>query len=242
MPIETPDARSRPRIWHHDYLHLRPLAIDLAARGRSIGASGLVLDVGSGRAPYRAHFPCGTYVTLDRDAATRPSVVARAEALPFSDGVFDLVLSTQLLGLVDDPAGFGREVARVVRPGGLVLVSAPAAWPYDSARVEHRFGLAQLGGLFPGLTVRETVREGGMLALPFALFSSVVREAMRAARRRAGWLAEVATPLALAAIVASNLAGRLLERLASRGPLASFLGYLDARLPMNWLLVAERRA
>jgi SAM-dependent methyltransferase len=168
--------------------------------------------------------------------------VGRAESLPFADGVFDIVLSTQLLGLVDDPSAFGREVSRVVRPGGLVLVSAPAAWPYDSARVEHRFGLPQFPALFPGLMIRETVRQGGMLALPFALFAGGVREALRAAERRLGAGASLFVPAAVAAIVLSNLAGRLLERLAARGPLSAFLGYLDARLPMNWLVVAERRS
>ena len=47
-------------------------------------------------------------------------------------------------------------------------------------------------------------------------------------------------PLARAFYAASNLAGRLLERLAAAGPLASFIGYLDRRLPMNGLVVAER--
>jgi hypothetical protein len=42
------------------------------------------------------------------------------------------------------------------------------------------------------------------------------------------------------AYLVSNLAGRLLERLAGRGPLAEFLGYLDRRLPMNFLVVAEK--
>ena len=241
MPTETSDARGRPRLWHHDYLHLRPLALDLAARGLDVGLSGRILDVGSGGAPYRAHFRGGSYVTVDLDAAARPSVVGRAEALPFADASFDVVLSTQLLGLVDDPVAFGREVARVVRPGGVVLVSAPAAWPYDSARVEHRFGRPQLSALFPGLTIRETVRQGGMLALPFALFAGAVREGMRAARRRLGAVAQALLPLAVLAVVLANLGGRALERLASGGPLASFLGYLDARLPMNWLVVAERR-
>jgi hypothetical protein len=123
-----------------------------------------------------------------------------------------------------------------------VFVSAPAAWPYDSARVEHRFGRPQLPSLFPGLEVREIVREGGMLALPFALFNGVVREAGLAAERRLGAIAGALGPLAIAAIVVSNVAGRLLERLADRGPFAAFLGYLDARLPMNWLVVAERRS
>ncbi|HEX6850103.1 MAG TPA: class I SAM-dependent methyltransferase [Candidatus Polarisedimenticolaceae bacterium] len=240
MPTETFDARGRPRIWQHDYLHLRPLARDLAARAAALGRIDRVLDVGSGGTPYRMHFVTRDYLRVDFDPEATPDVVARAEALPFPDGVFDVVVSTQLLGLVDDPAAFAREIARVVRPGGAVLVSAPAAWPYDSARVEHRFGRPQLPPLFPGLTIREIVRQGGLLALPFAAFNTVVREAAIAARRRLGVAAAPVGWIAVALFVAANVAGRVLERLAERGPLAAFLGYLDARLPMNWLVVAER--
>jgi hypothetical protein len=46
-------------------------------------------------------------------------------------------------------------------------------------------------------------------------------------------------PAALLYLV-SNVSGRTLEVLAARGPLSTFLGYLDRRLPTNLLLVAER--
>jgi demethylmenaquinone methyltransferase/2-methoxy-6-polyprenyl-1,4-benzoquinol methylase len=45
-------------------------------------------------------------------------LLARAEALPFDDGVFDAVTFTYLLRYVDDPAAVLQELARVVRPGG----------------------------------------------------------------------------------------------------------------------------
>lgn len=231
--------RGHPRLWDHDYLHLRPLSRDLDARIPAVASGARVLDVGAGPSPYRDRCGEALYVRLDLAASARPEIVGRAESLPFRDGAFDLVLSTQLLGLVQDPWAFGREAARVVRRGGSVLVSGPAGWPYDSASPEHRFGEPDLPRLFPGLVVTEIVRQGGMLALPFALFNVGVREAVRSAERRFGAAAAL-RPLARALYAASNLSGRLLERLAAAGPLASFLGYLDRRLPMNWLVVAER--
>ena len=47
-------------------------------------------------------------------------VLGRAEELPFADGTFDALTVTYLLRYVDDPAATLRELARVVRPGGVI--------------------------------------------------------------------------------------------------------------------------
>jgi demethylmenaquinone methyltransferase/2-methoxy-6-polyprenyl-1,4-benzoquinol methylase len=47
-------------------------------------------------------------------------VAARAEQLPFPDHTFDALTFTYLLRYVDDPRETLRELARVVRPGGIV--------------------------------------------------------------------------------------------------------------------------
>jgi demethylmenaquinone methyltransferase / 2-methoxy-6-polyprenyl-1,4-benzoquinol methylase len=47
-------------------------------------------------------------------------VAARAEQLPFPDQTFDALTFTYLLRYVDDPKETLRELARVVRPGGMV--------------------------------------------------------------------------------------------------------------------------
>jgi demethylmenaquinone methyltransferase/2-methoxy-6-polyprenyl-1,4-benzoquinol methylase len=46
----------------------------------------------------------------------------RAEALPFADAEFDALTFTYLLRYVDDPAATLRELARVVKPGGVVAM------------------------------------------------------------------------------------------------------------------------
>ncbi|HEY6463250.1 MAG TPA: class I SAM-dependent methyltransferase, partial [Polyangiaceae bacterium] len=46
----------------------------------------------------------------------------RAESLPFADGEFDALTFTYLLRYVDDPVATMRELARVVRPGGVVAM------------------------------------------------------------------------------------------------------------------------
>ena len=57
-------------------------------------------------------------------------VRGRAERLPFADGTFDALTVTYLLRYVDDPAATLQELARVVRPGG-VIASLEFAVPPD---------------------------------------------------------------------------------------------------------------
>ena len=57
-------------------------------------------------------------------------VLGRAERLPFPDAAFDAVTFTYLLRYVDDPAATLRELARVLRPGG-VLASLEFHAPED---------------------------------------------------------------------------------------------------------------
>ena len=236
--------RGRPRPWHHDYLHLRPIARDLEARLAEPSASDgplRVLDAGCGPSPYRRLFPpSARYVRIDRAPEARPDAIARAEALPLAEGAFDVVLSTQSVQLADDPRACGAEIARVLRPGGKAFVTVPAAWPYDAARAEHRFGAPDLPALFPGLSVAEIVPQGGLLGFPFALVNLAVREVGLALRRRVG-AAALAYDLAATIIyLVMNAAGRFLEALGRRGPLVALLSHLDRRLPVNFLVVLER--
>lgn len=50
----------------------------------------------------------------------RRRVLARGERLPFADGTFDALTFGYLLRYVDDPLGSMAELARVVRPGGMI--------------------------------------------------------------------------------------------------------------------------
>lgn len=50
--------------------------------------------------------------------------VADVERLPFSDAEFDVALCVEVLRYLREPAGCVREMARVLRPGGLCLATA----------------------------------------------------------------------------------------------------------------------
>ena len=70
--------------------------------------------------------------------------VARAEALPFEDATFDVVLSYDVFEHVDDPVLAFRELRRVLRPGGHAWLVFPT---YLGMRASHLDYLTQIPAL-----------------------------------------------------------------------------------------------
>jgi len=61
-------------------------------------------------------------------------VTATGESLPFSNRCFDLVLSVTAFEFFPDPAQAVREMARVCRPGGRIVVGVLNRWSVWAAR------------------------------------------------------------------------------------------------------------
>ena len=120
-----------------------------AARMRSellAPARGAVLEIGAGTGANLEHYPAAVerLVLTEPDRHMRARLVAKeadggrsaevvdagADALPFADATFDVVVSTLVLCSVPDPAAAVREVARVLRPGGRFLFA-------EHVRSEH---------------------------------------------------------------------------------------------------------
>ncbi len=119
-----------------------------------IAAGGVVIDVGcgTGRAlpPLReAVGPAGAVVALDVTPemlhAARPAaavagaalVTADARLLPFADGAADAVFAAGLVNHLPDTAAGLRELARVTRPGGLLVLFHPSGRAALAARHGH---------------------------------------------------------------------------------------------------------
>ena len=118
------------------WLHLAPVLSQ---------ATGTIADVGCGAQPYRRLLQDGTrYVGIDTEDAldqfgydvggVRP--IGSDGRWPLADGEADLVLATETLEHVPDPAAFLSEAHRALKPDGRLIITVPfaARWhyiPYD---------------------------------------------------------------------------------------------------------------
>jgi SAM-dependent methyltransferase len=137
--LQGQETGERVRPEAHNTLYLEHLsAYDLAAR---LVPSGVVVDVGCGHGYGAAHLARDGRRVLAIDIAcdvlveaslryTHPSLwyaCADARHLGVRDGSVDLVTAFQVVEHVPEAENFIREVARVLRPSGVALLSTPNA-------------------------------------------------------------------------------------------------------------------
>jgi SAM-dependent methyltransferase len=79
-------------------------------------------------------------------------------ATSFADDSFDLVVIVDFLEHIPDDHGFIRELARIIKPGGQLVINVPHPRPGSwVTRLRHRIGLTDEwhGHLRPGYTIDE---------------------------------------------------------------------------------------
>jgi SAM-dependent methyltransferase len=122
---------------------------------------------------------------LARDRGLGEVVVGRLEELPWDDGTFDLITCLDVIEHVPDDVGALRELLRVSRPGGWLLVTVPAyqaLWSLHDEANHHyrRYARSSLRGaaLAAGWKVQRMSAFNSLLLVPAA--------AVRIAQRRLG--------------------------------------------------------
>jgi SAM-dependent methyltransferase len=123
-------------------LHQHIVALAPSVHGR-------LLDVGCGSKPYQKYFEASEYIGLDMQGRNKHADRSYdGKTFPFSDGEFDAVLTSEVLEHVFNPDEFLSEINRVLRDGGVLLLTVPFVWdeheqPFDYARYSS-FGLRHL--------------------------------------------------------------------------------------------------
>jgi SAM-dependent methyltransferase len=140
----------------------RRLEMILQAAGSLI--DGRVLENGCGVGMYvdRLAPLAGMVVGLEYDSQRaqvaarrgRHILVAASEALPFPQGIFDLLLSHEVIEHVQDDRMAIEEMVRTLRPGGRLLLFCPNRWyPFETHgifwRGRYRFGNIPLVNYLP---------------------------------------------------------------------------------------------
>ena len=177
---------SKPRLSYNDpyYLFYKTLLPPLKTAVEQ-HAKGDVLDIGCGNKPYEPWFVgrVTSYVGCDivQSDQAKVDILSPANAIPLPDKSKDTVFSTQVIEHVADHNGLLREAFRILRPGGVAIVSGPMYWehheePYDFFRFtrygfEHIFKEA-------GFTDIQLIPNGGKWALTGQMLQNNFRSSM----------------------------------------------------------------
>ncbi len=153
--------------------------------------TGTLLDIGCGQKPYAYLFKdVSQYTGIDFESyssnknftGSKPDVFfdtkyKKTLVLPFSDCAFDNCVAFQVLEHHPNPELFIREIIRVTKPGGLILITVPLLGgvheaPHDYQRYTE-FGLKELF-LNQPVKLKELVGYGSISSVMASLFNEYV--------------------------------------------------------------------
>jgi SAM-dependent methyltransferase len=112
-----------------------------------------VLDLGGNKIHKRGRFDIEKYplriTYANLVTAKRPDIQCDAACIPTRAGLFDAVICSELLEHVPEPSRVLRDVFRVIKPGGCLLVTVPFLFrihgdPHDYSRFTDTYWLALL--------------------------------------------------------------------------------------------------
>ncbi len=196
---------------------------------------GCLLDVGCGERPYAviyeslAERSVGTEVEYSPHGISRADIICPAERLPFARESFDTILCTEVLEHTTDPLTVIKECARVLKPGGHLLLSVPFIYPIHEPPYDHwrftSYGLALLCQM-AGLEVCYIHPKGGLGATLMALYGFLSVRAVNAMSK----LLHLRTPLRERTVVRWCLALPQWVYLRLRKMCSANIGSLQSRI------------
>ncbi len=163
------------------------LIADIMAREYELAlaayARGDLLDVGCGAAPlygvYRDRITSSTWVDWRQQDGVPPLDLAHDinTPFPFPSESFDTILATDVVEHLHDPETFFRELTRLLRPGGQLILGAPFMyWVHEAPHDYHRYTRFRLERLCASnaLTVERLDAHGGAFEVVLDVIGKVV--------------------------------------------------------------------
>jgi len=152
---------------------------------------GLFIDLGCGAQPYRSLYVNRFKQVLAVDYNSRSRIDVRLDVtrLPFRDRSADVLLLSEVIEHVLDGARVLGEVSRVLKPGGVLLITWPFMYPlhdlpHDYVRYTE-FAVQQLAEQC-GLQIATLERRGNIFCVAGALAEQMLHSALTGVTRIPG--------------------------------------------------------
>ena len=143
---------------------------------------GRLLDVGCGSKPYESICQVDEYIGLEIDTIEnrknkKADYFYNGRSMPFEDESFDSLISNQVFEHVFNPDEFLKEINRVTKDNGVLLLTVPFVWdeheqPYDYARYSS-FGLTHILNK-NGFEVVEHIKSNNGVEVIFQLINDYI--------------------------------------------------------------------
>lgn len=192
-----------PKIYQMDYLVLNTLSQSLKKAIEKYEVTNLkILDIGCGSKPYSSFFK-GTkkYIGVNLTLNEYVDCITSAENLPFASESFDVVISTQMLEHVKDPAKVLKEIYRVLKKEGVVFLSTHGIWEKHGSPDDYwRWTDDGLKILFDDFQNIEVMGCGGSILCLFQLLNLYISK-----------LPNIFKPIKLLLFLINNLIGKYFD-------------------------------
>jgi SAM-dependent methyltransferase len=191
--------------------HVKNLAVNI---------TGKTLDIGCGIKPYAHLYRSTEYVGLEIDTpqnrlSKNADYFYDGNNFPFDDASFDSVVANEVFEHVFNPDQFLREMLRILKPGGVALLTMPFVWdeheqPYDFARYSS-FGIKSLLEKH-GFEIVEQRKSIDDIRVIFQLLNTYI---YKKTVTKSAWVNLLVT---LVLMMPFNILGELLSMITPRNP------------------------
>ena len=147
---------------------------------------GMVLDIGGGQKRGTFEKPNNArWIVLDVTEEYKPDVLTDAHKLPIKTGVIDGIKCTEVLQYLENPDEVLKEMNRVLKPGGFIILSVPfnLGGMLDFPELQ-RFTDYKLKKMLKGFDINALKKQG----LFFTVLCYMIKQAILNMKSRIRWL------------------------------------------------------